>query len=212
MDSICLRTFSEARRSSQRWRTTTRTAKTTVIANMTASNFQKRCSSITAERQLLYSSLLDLVQLTLSTYPVSSQADHDLVWKAVQCEHDVVTINSSSSQQGVVTGFAAVVFSSLSSAAPKTLSETRPQNRAWKMRTRGRQHATGIRQSLSISLLLHQDDTAATLTTWYRLLTGSVRPFTVRLTHCWFPPSVRLHSEWTLLTCFKTPGCWHLER
>lgn len=105
------------------------------------------------------------MQLTLSTYPVSSQADHDFWnnrntppslhrsanthvhtqiicfrtksktfirnfltaafrdalkseslpkhnwtltdWKAVHCEHDVVTMNSSSSQQGVDTGFAA---------------------------------------------------------------------------------------------------------
>lgn len=174
MDSIWRRTFSEARRSSQRWRMTTRMPKRAVRANMAASNFQKRCSSITAERQLLCSSLLDLVQFTLSTYPVSAQADHDLVWKALHCKHSVVTTNSSSSQQGATSGFTAEVFSSLSKAAPKTLRDTRPQNRALRTRTRGRQQAMGIRQSLSISWLLHQDDTTATLTPGAdQLLTGS---------------------------------------
>lgn len=152
MDSIWRRTFSEARRSSQRWRTTTRMPKRAVRANMAASNFQKRCSSITVERQLggdmvergglsvlikhwfylnviinfislssvhcnwceivyrekvslcwttdwsifphrgsltaslshlLWSSLLDLVQLTRSTYPVGLHADH-VLWNTKQ--------------------------------------------------------------------------------------------------------------------------------
>lgn len=52
MDSIWRRTFSEARRSSRRWRMTTRTAKRVVRANMAASNFQNRCSSMRTERQL----------------------------------------------------------------------------------------------------------------------------------------------------------------
>lgn len=52
MDSICRRTFSETRRSSQRWRATTRTPKRSVSANMAPSNFQNRCSSIRVERQL----------------------------------------------------------------------------------------------------------------------------------------------------------------
>lgn len=52
MDSIWRRTFSETRRSSQRWRATTRTPKRSVSANMAPSNFQNRCSSIRVERQL----------------------------------------------------------------------------------------------------------------------------------------------------------------
>lgn len=46
---------------------------------------------------------------------------------------------------------------------PTDLRDTRPQNRAWKMRTRGRQHATRTRKSLSISRLLQQDHATATL-------------------------------------------------
>lgn len=52
MDSICRRTFSDAKRSSERCLATTRRAKRTVRPNMAPSNFQKRCSSIRLERQL----------------------------------------------------------------------------------------------------------------------------------------------------------------
>lgn len=52
MDSVCCRTFSRAFLSSCRWRTMTRQAKTKATPTTAPSNFQNKCCSIRAERQL----------------------------------------------------------------------------------------------------------------------------------------------------------------
>lgn len=68
---------------------------------MTApSNFQNKRCSISAERQLLNSLLLDELHVIFSTYPVEPHSGVVLAWKLEHGAHSSATTNSSTSQHG----------------------------------------------------------------------------------------------------------------
>lgn len=69
---------------------------------MVPSNFQNKCCSIRAERQLLNSFLLDELHVIFSTYPVELHSGVVLIWKLEHGVHSSVTTNSSISQHGEV--------------------------------------------------------------------------------------------------------------
>lgn len=89
----------------------------------------------------------DQVDIRLNTFLTNCKPSHTL--------HSLATTNSSSCQHGAVIAFvtATAVFSSLRRAAPNTLRDTKPQNKACRARIRGLRHDMGILQSLSITLM-----------------------------------------------------------
>lgn len=80
----------------------TRQAKTKATATTVPSNFQNKCRSIRAERQLLNSFLLDGLHVIFSMYPVEPHSGVLLIWKLEHGAHSSVTTNSSTSQHGEV--------------------------------------------------------------------------------------------------------------
>lgn len=80
----------------------TRQAKTKATPTTMPSNFQNKCCSIRAERQLLNSFLLDELQVIFSTYPVEAHSGVVLIWKLEHGVHSSVTTNSSTNQHGEV--------------------------------------------------------------------------------------------------------------
>lgn len=76
----------------------TRQAKTKATPTTTPSNFQNKCCSIRAERQLLNSFLLDELHVIFSTYPVELHSGVVLAWKLEHGAHSSATTNSSTSQ------------------------------------------------------------------------------------------------------------------
>lgn len=78
----------------------TRQAKTKATLTTAPSNFQNKCCSIRAERQLLNSFLLDELHVIFSTYPVEPHSGVVLAWKLEHGAHSSATTNSSTSQHG----------------------------------------------------------------------------------------------------------------
>lgn len=76
----------------------TRQAKTKATPTTAPSNFQNKCCSIRAERQLLNSFLLDELHVIFSTYPVELHSGVVLAWKLEHGAHSSATTNSSTSQ------------------------------------------------------------------------------------------------------------------
>lgn len=80
----------------------TRQAKTKATPTTMPSNFQNKCCSRRAERQLLNSFLLDELHVIFSTYPVEPHSGVVLIWKLEHGVHSSVTTNSSTNQHGEV--------------------------------------------------------------------------------------------------------------
>lgn len=80
----------------------TRQAKTKATPTTMPSNFQNKCCSSKAERQLLNSFLLDELHVIFSTYPVEPHSGVVLIWKLEHGVHSSVTTNSSTNQHGEV--------------------------------------------------------------------------------------------------------------
>lgn len=80
----------------------TRQAKTKATPTTMPSNFQNKCCSSRADRQLLNSFLLDELHVIFSTYPVEPHSGVVLIWKLEHGVHSSVTTNSSTNQHGEV--------------------------------------------------------------------------------------------------------------
>lgn len=105
----------------------TRQAKTKATPTTAPSNFQNKCCSIRAERQLLNSFLLEELHVIFSTYPVEPHSGVVLARKLEHGAHSSATTNSSTSQQGrfeVLTDS----FSALTGASARQSCKVRAQS------------------------------------------------------------------------------------